>query len=80
MKTIALREVKQQLSACVESAQKDYILITKHGRPAALIKGVEGYDLEDIVLMTNRGFWSMLRRRRAEKAIPWRKAKRKLAP
>jgi prevent-host-death family protein len=78
MKTVPLREAKQQLSNYVVTSQKEHVLITKHGRPSALIRGVEGHDLEDIVYMTNPGFWKMIRRRRQQKAIPWSKAKKKI--
>lgn len=77
MKSIPLREAKQQLSEYVLEAQKERILITKHGKPAALIWGVAGHDLEDIFYMTNPGFWKMIRRRRNQKGIPWSEAKKK---
>jgi antitoxin (DNA-binding transcriptional repressor) of toxin-antitoxin stability system len=35
------------------------VLITKHGKPAALIIGVEGEDLEDLLTMANPRFWEM---------------------
>lgn len=79
MKMIPLREVKQQLSGYVHEAQKERILITKYGKPSALIWGVEGRDIEDIVLMTDRLFWSLIRKRRSQKAISWNVAKKKLS-
>ena len=53
MKVMALREAKQKLSGCVVRAQRERVLITKQGRPAALMIGVEGHDLEDVLLMQN---------------------------
>lgn len=76
MKTVPLRNIKQELSSYVDYAQKEFVLVTRHGRPAAIVLGVEGRDFEDIFYMTNRGFWSTIRRRRLQKPIPWRKAKR----
>ncbi len=35
MKVLGLREAKQSLSMCIDKAQKDRVLITKHGKPAA---------------------------------------------
>lgn len=78
MKTVALREAKQQLSDYVAQAQKDKIVITKHGKPAAIIWGVEGKDFEDVVYMTNPSFWRMIKSRRASTSIPWKTAKRRL--
>ncbi|MBI2981268.1 MAG: type II toxin-antitoxin system Phd/YefM family antitoxin [Deltaproteobacteria bacterium] len=77
MKSATLREVKQQLSEYVNQSQKQPVLVTKHGRPSALLRGVEGYDLEDIVYMTDRSFWKMIRERRSQKAIPWSQMKKK---
>lgn len=78
MKTATLREVKEQLSQYVSTAQKETILITRHGKPAALVVGVERHDLEDIFYMTNRPFWNTVRRRRREKGVPWKKVKARL--
>jgi len=66
MKVVALREAKQQLSGCVVRAQRERVLITKQARPAALMIGVEGHDLEDVLLMQNPRFWKMIEARRAE--------------
>ena len=76
MKTLTLRDAKQQLSDCVAKSQKNQILITKHGRPAAIIWGVEGKDFEDILYMTTPSFWKMIGSRRQSKTISWRDSKR----
>ncbi|MBI2345548.1 MAG: type II toxin-antitoxin system Phd/YefM family antitoxin [Deltaproteobacteria bacterium] len=78
MKAIPLRSMKQELSRYVDKAQKDYIVITRYGRPAAVVWGVEGHDFEDIFYMTNRAFWATIRRRRTQPAVPFAKAKRRL--
>ena len=75
MKTVALRNMKEGLSSYIAQSQKDYILVTKHGKPSALVRGVEGYDFEDIFYITNRAFWTTIRHRRAQRSIPWRRAK-----
>ena len=77
MKTVTLRDAKEQLSGCVAKAQVDKIIITKYGRPAAILWGVEGMDFEDIFFMTNRRFWKMIGKRRTSRSIPWAVAKRK---
>lgn len=71
MKTGTLREVKEQLSRFVFVSQKEPVLITKHGRPVALVKGVEGNDMEDIFYMTNHAFWKTIKKRRQQKTILW---------
>jgi prevent-host-death family protein len=78
MKVVALREAKQQLSGCVVRAQRERVLITKQGRPAALIIGVEGHDLEDVLLMQNPRFWKMIEARRAQPSLSLDEVRRQL--
>jgi prevent-host-death family protein len=67
MKVVALREAKATLSSCVEAAQQDRILITRHGKPAALVIGVEGESLEDLLTVANPRFWELIESRRASR-------------
>jgi prevent-host-death family protein len=67
MKVVAVREAKASLSEYIEEAQRDRVLITKHGKPAALVIGVEGETLEDLLTMGNPRFWEMIENRRREK-------------
>jgi prevent-host-death family protein len=78
MKVVALREAKQRLSGCVVRAQRERVLITKQGRPAALMIGVEGHDLEEVLLMQNPRFWKMIEARRTEPTLGLDEARRQL--
>jgi prevent-host-death family protein len=78
MKVVALRDAKQQLSGCVVHAQRERVLITKQGRPAALMIGVEGHDLEDVLLMQNPRFWKMIEARRTEPTLAIDEVRRQL--
>jgi len=70
MKVVALGEAKNSLSAYVDDAQNDRVLVTRHGKPAALIIGVEGEDFEDLMTRSDPKFWQMIEaRRRASKTI-----------
>jgi prevent-host-death family protein len=60
MKVVAVREAKASLSEYIDKAQRDRVLITRHGKPAALVIGVEGEDLEDLLTMGNPRFWEMI--------------------
>jgi prevent-host-death family protein len=64
VKLIGLKEAKAHLSEFVDAAQQDRVLITRHGQPAALVIGVEGQDLEQIVLGGSLEFWKMIEERR----------------
>ena len=66
MKVVAVREMKASLSEYIEKAQRDRVLITKHGKPAALVIGVQGEDLEDLLTMGNPRFWEMIEDRRRD--------------
>ena len=64
MKIVPLAEAKDSLSNYVEEAQKEAVLITRHGRPAVVMVGVEGEDLEDLLTRSDKRFWEMIRERR----------------
>ncbi len=69
MRVVAVREAKQQLSGYIHTAQKERVLITKHGKPAVLMIGVEGQDLEDVLLMQNPRFWELIEVRRKQPTV-----------
>jgi len=48
-RTISIREAKAHLSEMIGAAQGAYVLITRHGRPTAVLVGVEGSDALDVV-------------------------------
>ncbi len=79
MKVVPLGEAKNQLSAYVETSQQERILVTRHGRPAALIIGVEGEDFEDLMTRSDPEFWTMIEARRAgSKTRPASEVRRRL--
>lgn len=67
MKVVALGKAKNELSSYVDEAQRDRVLVTRHGRPAALIIGVEGEEFEDLMTRSDTAFWEMIQARRKEK-------------
>ena len=69
MKTISVRALQQHVRDCVTASQKDRVVVTRHGIPAALMIGVEGSDWETLALQTNPSFWRMIEKRRAEPTI-----------
>jgi prevent-host-death family protein len=79
MKVVSLREAKALLSSFVDKSQTDRVLITRHGRPAALVIGVQGEELEDLLTMGNPRFWEMLAvRRRSPRGVPLAEVRRRL--
>ena len=79
MKVVALGQAKNELSAYVDEAQHDRVLVTRHGRPAAIIIGVEGEELEDLMTRSDPKFWQMIETRRtASKTISSDEMRRRL--
>jgi prevent-host-death family protein len=68
MKLIGLKEAKTNLSSFVDQSQRERILITRRGRPAAVVIGVEGQDLEQVLLGGDAEFWKMIQERRQSAA------------
>ncbi len=66
------------LESCVNQAQQERIVITRKGRPVALVVGVEGMDPEQLELGTSDKFWKLIARRRKQEAISRTKLEKKL--
>ena len=56
-----LREARQTLAQTVDECQKGRVLLTRNGKPVAVLIGVEGHELEDVLLTANSSFWRMLK-------------------
>jgi prevent-host-death family protein len=69
MKTVTARDLQKKVKECVDWSQEDRIVITRHGKPAAVMIGVEGKDWEDLVLQTSSSFWKLIKERREQPTI-----------
>jgi prevent-host-death family protein len=69
MKTIGVRELQKRIRECVEASQGESVVITRNGKPASIVIGVEGSDWEDLVVQSDPAFWGTIRERRKEKSI-----------
>jgi len=79
MKVVALGQAKNELSAYVDRAQHERVLVTRHGKPAALIIGVEGEDFEDLMTRSDPEFWKLIEaRRKASKTVSAGEMRRRL--
>ena len=67
MKMVNLRKARAELSAVVRQSQKSTVCLTVHGRPVAVLTGVDGKALEDVLLSWDPAVWRELdeRTRRA---------------
>jgi prevent-host-death family protein len=88
MKTASIREVKAKLSEYVELAKTDLVVITRHGRAAAVLQAIEPEDLEEVLYETSDRFRSLIESRRSSagrrlvplEAVPARPPARKTVP
>lgn len=78
MKTVTARDLQKKVKECVDAAQKDRVVVTRRGQPAAVLVGVEGSDWEDVVLQSSPGFWKLIEERRKQPTISLRELKARL--
>ena len=69
MKTVSVRELQKKVKQCVDDAQSDRVVITRRGKPAAVLVGVEGEDWDSVVLQTDPTFWKLVRSRRRQPTL-----------
>lgn len=79
MKTISVRNLQKHVKAAVDSAQRGDVVVTRRGRPAAVLLGVEGKDWETVVLETSSELWKLIEERRAEPTLSAEELERELA-
>jgi len=60
---------RADLESCVSRAQRERLVVTRKGKPVALVVGVEGLDPEQVDLGSSDRFWKLIRRRRKQKTI-----------
>lgn len=66
------------LETCVDDARTERVVITRDGKPIALVVGVEGLDEEQIQLGSDPEFWKLIESRRAQKTISRAELERRL--
>jgi prevent-host-death family protein len=59
----------KKVKECVDMSQQDKVVITRHGKPAAVLVGVEGKDWGDVALQTSSSFWKLIEGRRKESTL-----------
>jgi prevent-host-death family protein len=77
MKSIDIAQFSANPQQYVDDSQQETIVVTRQGRPCAVLHGVED-DLETSELAHSREFWSMIEQRRREPTIPWENAEQQL--
>ena len=78
MKTVTVRELQKRVKACVDDAQRDRVIVTRHGKPAAVLVGVQGEDWDAVVVQTDPKFWRLIRARRRQPTLALGQLKRRV--
>jgi prevent-host-death family protein len=76
VKTVGIEQAT--LDSCVREAQDDRVLVTRAGRPVAIVVGLADFDEEQIRLGISDEFWKMISARRREPAITRAELERRL--
>ena len=66
MKIVPLNEVKNRVSTYLELSKREDIVITKNGRPAAILHAVNGEDIEDYLFESDPRFIARIEALRRE--------------
>ena len=69
MKAISIAQACSDMEAVLDCAQRERIVVTREGKPSAVIVGVESFDAEDIALASSSEFWGMIEQRRQGRSI-----------
>ena len=67
MKTLGIEQAT--LDSCVREAQGDRVLLTRDGRPVAVVVGLAGLDDEQVAIGMSEDFWRLITARRQEPSI-----------
>ncbi len=69
MKTMTVFEARNHFSRTLEAAKEDVVIVTRNGRPVAVIQAIDDDDIEDLLLERSDRFWAMIARARRGKPI-----------
>src|SRR3954451_15519264 len=78
MKTVAVSKVDAKLNAVVGTSQKERVVLTRGGKPSAVLIGIENYDAEDQAYATSAEFWRLIESRRQGRTVPLAELKTRL--
>lgn len=78
MKPIAVRELQKKIKPCLDEAQEDRVIITRRGKPTAVLIGVADEDWQTVILETDPTFWRMIQARRTQPTMTGEELKARL--
>jgi prevent-host-death family protein len=78
MKAVNARDLQKKIKECVDMSQQEQVVITRRGKPAAVMVGVEGKDWEEVVLQTSATFWKLIEERRKQPTMSMKELRTRL--
>jgi antitoxin (DNA-binding transcriptional repressor) of toxin-antitoxin stability system len=78
VKTVNVRDLQKKVKECVDMSQQERVVITRRGKPAAILFGVEGKDWDDVVFQTSSRFWKRVEERRKESTLSMKELRTRL--
>ena len=71
MSNVAETELEQNLDSILTRGQGERIVISRRGKPCAVLVGIEDYESEDLGVASSEESWRMIRLRRGSgKSVP----------
>ena len=67
MKTLGIEQAT--LDACVRESQGERVLVTRDGRPVAIVVGVADLDEDQLQLGASDKFWQLITTRRKQPTV-----------
>jgi len=78
MKTVNARDLQKKIKECVDLSQQERVVITRRGKPAGVMVGVEGKDWEEVALQSASTFWKLIEERRNEPTMSMKELRKRL--
>jgi prevent-host-death family protein len=78
VKKVKAHELQKQIKECVDVPQQDQVVITRRGKPAAMMVGVAGKDWDEVLLQTSSSFWKLIEERRKEPTMSMKELRARL--
>ena len=78
MKTMTVSEARNRFTRTLEAAKDDLVIVTRNGKPVAVIQAIDDDDIEDLLLERSERFWEMIARARKGRAVSLDSVRRNL--
>lgn len=67
LKVVPMQDIT--LDDCVRQSRRQKVVLTRRGKPIALVVGIKGMDLEQVELSLDPEFWKLIEERRKQPTI-----------